>query len=216
MAALRIAGDEQLAVVLHRLQQAGQGLAGSAQRVHHVLGRLVGIQVRVVGQFRRVVTRVIGRHHDEALRRIGRGNQRGFGIRRAGFVQQVRQVVAFHGRRAMGIQHDRAAAGAVRAARGRHQCAGSVGAFAGAAHGAVADVLHIDAALGRAGNGQEVAAARACVELGGKVAGGKKGGSQWRVLDQRAARRRVVNDAQVVGGVAPAGGQQGCCRDDAQ
>ncbi len=67
-AALRIAGDEQLAVVAHGQVQLHQCLPRGREAVDHVLRLLLFIEIRRVGQGRGVVTGVVGRNDDVALR----------------------------------------------------------------------------------------------------------------------------------------------------
>ena len=54
-----------------------------------------------------------------------------------------------------------------------------------------------DTALRRTGNGQQIAAGRAGVELGCKFAGGKKCGAGRRILNQDAANLGSVERPQV-------------------
>jgi len=57
--------------------------------------------------------------------------------------------------------------------------------------------LHIDTALGRAGDGQQVASVSASVELCGEVARREKGRA-WRwILDQGATDGRGIHRAEV-------------------
>ncbi len=209
MAALRIAGDEQLAVVgVAGGQAVGQRRAGRRQRVDDVLRLRIGVEVGVVRQRRRVVAGVVRGHHDVAVGGEERPDHRALGPAFVGGVGDVGDVVRLGDRGAVRVDQDRARAGAAGATGGRHDRARGGGRFALAAHRLVVEVVEIDAAGRRAGQRDELLALRGRAQLRGQVGRVERRDAQRRRFDQRAGRGAGVGGAARTAAAAP--GQCGC------
>jgi hypothetical protein len=186
VAALRVTGDEELAVVgVARGQASGQRGTRRNQPIDHVLGLLLAVQVRVIGQRRAVVAGVVGRDDDVALRREHRGDQRALGPALVGLVQDVGDVVAVRGRCSMRVDKDGQRATAAGASGRRHDRARRGRRFPLASDRLVLEIMKVDAALGRTGKGEQLLARRTGIQLGGERCRVERGHAQGRIFYQR-------------------------------
>ena len=148
VAALRIARHEELAAVCRAGRiRGGQRAAGGRERIHHVLGLLIAVEIRVIAQRRAVVAHVVRRHHDVAFRREHCGQQQTFAVVRGLQVGDVEGAVRVG---AVRIQHDRARALALagRVVR-HHQRRGGGREVSRRIHRLVLHVVDIDPAIRR-------------------------------------------------------------------
>ncbi len=185
VASLRIAGDEQLPVVLcERRGGERQRRARRSQRVDHVLGLLIGDEIGMIIESRCVVAGVIRRDDNVALRRKYRDQ-----VQRLGILQIVHRERTVGGG-AVRIEENRPRAGAVRSKPGRHhQHGGRGGGFIRSVHRLVLDVIHEKVANRSAAQRGKQQVARE-VEFRQQIHRRESRQQRGRTLKQRSARRR--------------------------
>src|SRR5438046_10433031 len=120
-----------------------------SQRIHHVLGLLIRVEIRMVVQAGGVITGVVRSDDDVASSRTDGCERQAFLVALA---CQVCNVERLEGPLPMGVQHNRSRAlTSRRGARGYQQCRGGRGDLSPGSDGAVLEMVCIEGPARRAG-----------------------------------------------------------------
>src|SRR6184192_142019 len=183
-----------------------------SQRIHHVLGLLIRVEIRMVAQAGGVITGVVRSDDDVASSRTDGCERQAFLVALA---CQVGNVERLEGPLPMGVQHNRSRALTSRmGARGYHQCRGGGGGLTPGADGVVLEMVGIDGAGRREGELDQLPAQLAAAQPGEQIRDRKRAElGRWAVEELPAGGGERLEWRHAFGAAAAAWGEQRHAKD---
>src|SRR6184192_316779 len=178
-----------------------------SQRIHHVLGLLIRVEIRMVAQAGGVITGVVRSDDDVASSRTDGCERQAFLVALA---CQVGNVERLEGPLPMGVQHNRSRALTSRmGARGYHQCRGGGGGLTPGADGVVLEMVGIDGAGRREGELYQLPPQLAAAQPGEQIRDRKRAELGRRAVEELpAGGGEGLEWRHAFGAAAVAGGEE--------